>query len=282
MLALFGDNMHSPATKVGRRTTPSLKKLFAVMAGFLVVLVILAELASATTNDQPAIAQVSNQSPTSTTPPDESVAVAAPVENAPDTARPNSLSYGANEIVKMYKGGVKAGVLLTYIETANLSYQLSSKEILYLSQSGVPSEIVNAMIRRDHQTDVAGQQVQTPPLPQQSDAAPVVYSQPQTTVVVQSAPNVKYAAPVCSTPVCTTTASTSPNVTIIGSRYGSTFFNGCYSGPISPRAFYNYEFGNQCWTSPYYGFGFGYRNRFAYDGFGGYGRFGSGRRWGRF
>jgi hypothetical protein len=283
MLALFADSMHLPASNSGRKAGPSLIKLFALMAGFFVVFVILAELASATTNDQPASSLTSNQIPVSTTVPEPSAPTEEVVAETPATPSPRSLSYGANEVVKMYKGGVKADVLLTYIESSSLSYLLSSREILYLSQLGVPSEIVNAMIRRDHDVELAKanarqsvvgtSEAMTPPMP-----APVVYSQP---VVVVQQPKVKYVgnAPVCSTPVCSTVSQPNANVTVIGSRYGSTFFNGCYYGPFScsspARAYYNAEFGPRGWSSSYCDFG--YRDRFAAGGYG-FGR----RHFGRF
>ncbi|MGZ5568417.1 MAG: hypothetical protein ACXWKG_15510, partial [Limisphaerales bacterium] len=129
------------------------------MAGFLGVSVVLAELASATTNSQPAIGQIPATTPIVAAPSPESDATpAAPeetvVESAP-VSQPRSLAYGVNEVVKMYRGGISTDVLLTYIETSSFPYQLSSKEILYLNKVGVPSEIVNAMIRRDHQVELA-------------------------------------------------------------------------------------------------------------------------------
>jgi hypothetical protein len=274
--------MHSPAANLGRNTTPSLKMIFAVMAGFLMVFVILAELASATTNDQPAVAQVSNQTIAPAPAAAETSGPVANVEPASDAVRPNSLSYGANEVIKMYKSGVKTDTLLTYIETSNLSYLLSSREIVYLSQSGVPSEIVNAMIRRDHQVELAKanarQQTEIASGMPEPATTPVTSSQPSTTVVVQPAPKVKYVTPVYAAPTYTApvVVNPSPNVTIIGSRYGSSFYNGCYSGPFS--GCYNYF--NNCWPSPSYGYG--YHNRLAYGGFyGGFGHFGH-HRSGRF
>jgi hypothetical protein len=260
-----------------------------MMAGFFIVFIILAELASATTNDQPANSTTADSTAVAGPNP-EPVSAPAEVSVEPTSTpakTPRSLSYGANEIIKMYKGGVKTDVLNSYIETAALSYQLSSKEILYLSQIGMPSELVTAMIQHDHHTAVAARQQTTETTSElaQPATAPVVYSQP---VVVVQQPKVKYvSAPVCSTPVCSTVSQPSPNVTVIGSRYGSTFYNGCYYGPFScyspARAYFNSQFG------PQYGYDFGgYRNRFAYNGYGyggfgyGYGGDGFGRHHGRF
>lgn len=275
--------MHAPASNLGRRTAPSLKKLFAVMAGFLGVSVVLAELASATTNSQPAIAEnavatpaIATQQPQTAPAEQQQPTVAAQTELAP-----KSLSYGVNEVVDMYRGGVKADVLLAYIGTSNYPYLLSSKEILYLNKIGVPSVVVTAMIRRDHQTQLAkadavqpAAETAAPPVP---EPAPVAYSQPTVLVVQQPVSRGHYSA--CSTPVCVTP---NPNVTVIGSRYGSTFYNGCYYGPFScspVRSYYNAEFGPLCSTS-YYGFGYG--SRFGYGGYGGFGRYGYRHHWGRF
>lgn len=266
--------MHSPASKLGRRTTPSLKKLIAVMAGFLGAFVVLAELASATTNRQPTIAPVPAATPATTTQrPEPAVEqqTASVLEPEPQL---DSLTYGVNEVIKMYRGGVKADVLLTYIETSNFPYQLSSKEILYLNKIGVPSVIVNAMIKRDHQVQVAktdAGQVETTPV---TPPLPVAYGQPAVVVVQQPVAHVSRSA--CTTTAC---AAPNPNVTVIGSRYGSTFRNGCYYGPFdcSPaRAYYNSEFGPLCRPS-FYDIGCG--PSFAYGGFG---RFGYGHRGGRY
>jgi hypothetical protein len=289
MVPVFGDSMHAPASKLGRRSVPSLKKLFAVMAGFLGVSVVLAELASATTNSQPAIVST----PSTTAPVvAESAEPAVPTTEAVThsttvpASEPDSLTYGVNEVVKMYRGGIDTDVLLTYIETSNFPYQLSSKEILYLNQVGLPSALVNAMIRRDHQVQVAkldnGQQTaQDASAPALSAPAPVSYAQPSVVVVQQPASHVHYVSstPTCSTQVC---APAIPNVTVIGSRYGSTFYNGCYYGPFShspARAYFNAEFGPRGYS--FYNFDYG--TRFAYDGLhGGFGRGGFGHRFNRF
>lgn len=264
------------------------------MAGFLGVSVILAELASATTNGQPAIVQNQTAAADVAVPlPENETAPATqqePVAESIPATHPDSLTYGVNEVVKMYRGGVKTDVLLTYIETSNFPYQLSSREILYLNQVGLPSEIVNAMIRRDHQVEVAragaNQQVQqtlaapAPPMP----PAPVSYTQPSVVVVQQPAPQVHYvsATPTFSAPSCAA-PNVNPNVTVIGSRYGSTFYNGCYYSPFScspARSYYDARFG-------WHGYSVLYNSdcgtRFAYDGYrGGFGRSGVGRRFGRF
>lgn len=242
------------------------------MAGFLGVSVVLAELATATNNSQPAVTQKLETNPTvvahqSEAAPADQQQTAAVAEADP---RPNSLTYGADEVIKMYRGGVKADVLLTYIETSSYPYQLSSKEILYLNKIGVPSVVVTAMIRRDHQLQLAkveaAQQNESVPA-MTSEPASVAYSQPAVVVVQQPVAHVSKA--VCSAANCPAPNS---NVTVIGSRYGSTFNNGCYYGPFScspARAYFNAEFGPLCRPSFY-----------DYNGF--RGGFGFGHRWGRF
>jgi hypothetical protein len=280
---MFGDRMHSPASKTGRKRAPSLKGLLAMMAGFFIVFIILAELANATTSSQP-----SNSPPTESTP-----VVASPVQTSTETTdvvaetptatRPRSLSYGVNEVIKMYEGGVAAEILLTYIDTANLSYQLSSKEILYLNQIGVPSEIVNAMIRRDHQTELAqanNQQQQADTMPPLPEPATLSGAYLQSPGIVFPRPGLQYASvPVCSTRVnssatCSTICQAGPNVTIIGSRSGSALFNGYYGHYSPARAYFNAEFGYNCEPSYY---DFGWQPHYGGRGFGH-----GGHRWGRF
>src|SRR4051812_2287967 len=99
--------MNANASKLGRRTAPSLKKLFAVMAGFLGVSVVLAELASATTNSQPAISQTQTAASNVAAPSVEAETTPVPqqetVSEPASIKSPDSLTYGVNEVVKMYR-----------------------------------------------------------------------------------------------------------------------------------------------------------------------------------
>jgi uncharacterized membrane protein YgcG len=60
----------------------------------------------------------------------------------------NALPYDAQEVVKMYKGGISKDVILSYINSSTLPYQLSAANLAYLQSAGVPQDITQAMIQR--------------------------------------------------------------------------------------------------------------------------------------
>jgi hypothetical protein len=63
---------------------------------------------------------------------------------------PNVRSTGpAADIMKMAQSGVDEFVMLTYITNTTTMFGLSSDEIIYLNDIGVPSQVVTAMIQRD-------------------------------------------------------------------------------------------------------------------------------------
>src|SRR5438876_1630109 len=66
------------------------------------------------------------------------------IKKAAQSAR---LSFGVDEVVKMYQGGVEADVILNYVENSKVPYHLSAEEIVRLHDLGVPSPIVTALIR---------------------------------------------------------------------------------------------------------------------------------------
>ena len=61
----------------------------------------------------------------------------------------SALPSPAREIVAMCKGGVDKDVVLVYIQNSQSPYRLSPEGIARLRSSGVPSELIKAMIQRD-------------------------------------------------------------------------------------------------------------------------------------
>ncbi len=55
---------------------------------------------------------------------------------------------GVTEVMKMYKGGIPADIMISYINTSPLTFYLSADNIISLQQQGVPMPVVNAMINR--------------------------------------------------------------------------------------------------------------------------------------
>src|SRR6266699_4222685 len=62
-------------------------------------------------------------------------------------AQPSRLSFGVDEVVKMYQGGVETDVVLNYIENSSVTYHLSAEEVVHLQDLGVPSQIITTLIR---------------------------------------------------------------------------------------------------------------------------------------
>ena len=114
----------------------------------------------------------SNEVSASPTPPlvaTEPAAAPLPKTNGMKKAAPSArLSFGVDEVVKMYQGGVEADVIVNYIENSSVPYHLNAEEVVHLHGMGVPSQIITTMIRH-------GAQVQ-----QQANAASAVIQQKAT------------------------------------------------------------------------------------------------------
>lgn len=73
----------------------------------------------------------------------------AAVASAPAPTTTSSLPYGAQEVVKMYQGGISKEVITRYIEASVLPMHLTADGIIYLQHLGIPQEITAAMLSRD-------------------------------------------------------------------------------------------------------------------------------------
>ena len=60
----------------------------------------------------------------------------------------SGLPSGVSEVMKMYKGGIPADILISYINNSPLTFYLSADNIISLQQQGVPTQVLNAMINR--------------------------------------------------------------------------------------------------------------------------------------
>ena len=67
--------------------------------------------------------------------------------SAPSPALPS----GAGEVLKMFKGGINKDLIIGYINTTALAYHLSADEIIHLQTTGLPQEVIKAMIQRGGQ-----------------------------------------------------------------------------------------------------------------------------------
>src|SRR5262245_33546477 len=58
------------------------------------------------------------------------------------------LSAGLADVVKMFQAGVDQQVMLAFIQSSTVAFRPSAKEIIYLRDLGVSSELITAMLRR--------------------------------------------------------------------------------------------------------------------------------------
>jgi len=181
---------------------------------------------------------------------------------APGAANVTLTSYpsGVTEVLKMYKGGIPADIMISYINTSPLTFYLSADNIISLQQQGVPMPVVNAMINRygqlQRQSSMlagAAQQQQQYPAPQAQAQVPAQAPPPQYYSYAPADQAVTYPVEAPSYPVYEPYTYYDPYY------YDSFYYPGYYGWPV--------------------GIGFGYYGGFGHGGYGrgGFGRGGFGR-----
>src|SRR5437879_5827584 len=171
-------------------------------------------------------------------------------------AQPARLSFGVDEVVKMYQGGVETDVVLNYIENSSVPYHLSAEEVVQLHDLGVPSPIITTMIRHgakvQQQAAVASAQIQQKAT-EEAKAASAFFNPYSPAVYAAPAPVVNY---------------TYAYPTYVNTAYP------VYGYPSYYSSYYSYP--RYCYSSPFY-FSFSYPGyRHFYGGFRSFPRFGFG------
>jgi hypothetical protein len=171
------------------------------------------------------------------------------------SARMPYLSAGLPEIVKMHKAGVDASVLLAFVQNSPVAYHPSAKEVIYLRDQGLSSEIISALLRRggelrDRAAEAARQErSRSAPAPAPAPMAPPAPASPAPPQAAASTPVVVYANPtypVYTTPAYVTSASYSyPWPAYYGNPYCGPSYS-CYR-----PAYYSYRAG--CYPYAYGG-----------------------------
>ena len=90
------------------------------------------------------------------------------------------LSTPALEVVKLAQAGVDESVMLTFVTNSPYVFNLSSDDIIYLNDVGVPGTVVTAMLQRDQTTGAAPATTSAPPV-NTNQSAPVPYPTTETT-----------------------------------------------------------------------------------------------------
>ena len=77
---------------------------------------------------------------------------AAPVvAEQPGPQVPAELPSGAAEAVRLSEAGTSEDVMLSFIHNSTLRYNLSADQILYLRDIGFSSQVISAMLNREHE-----------------------------------------------------------------------------------------------------------------------------------
>ena len=175
---------------------------------------------------------------------------------ARNATRPK-LSFGVDEVVRMYQGGVETDVILNYVENSNVPYHLGAEEVLQLHDVGLPSPVITALIRH-------GAKVQ--------QQAATAYAQSQ----LKATEEAKAASANANTYSTSAYAVATPPV--VPSAY-PTYVDAGYPAYSYP-SYYSYP--GYYYSSPFY-FRFGYpgfRGYYSHRGFAGHPSFGIGARFG--
>jgi len=124
------------------------------------------------------------QSITATANPSGVFPVAAPP--AASAAPALALPSGVSEVLKLFKGGISADIMISYINSSPLSFYLSADNLIALQQQGLPAPVLTAMMERygelQRQTVMAAA---APAQYQPQAAAPQYATQPQYATAVQ-------------------------------------------------------------------------------------------------
>ena len=120
---------------------------------------------------------------------------------AAESVNPSKISPSIAQVVKMHEAGVAPDVLLAYVNETPIS-KPSAEEVLYLTEKGIPKEVILAMLTKRVWADNTPAQSQPAPEPvqpqNQSQLPPAVTTSQavtQTVVHVQQPAPVAYVAP---------------------------------------------------------------------------------------
>jgi hypothetical protein len=83
-------------------------------------------------------------------------------------------------VIKLVQSGVEESVLLTFVTNVTGTFSLGSEEIIYLSDVGVPSAVISAMLHHDHMLVQRATEVAQPaPAVEPEATTPVEFAEPE-------------------------------------------------------------------------------------------------------
>ena len=75
-------------------------------------------------------------------------AQSTPANNTGASQAP-AMPSGVSEVMKLFKGGIPADIMVSYINNSPLSFYLSADNLISLQKEGVPAPVLTAMIQRN-------------------------------------------------------------------------------------------------------------------------------------
>jgi len=202
---------------------------------------------------------------TAAVPPNYSLPATAAASPSPSPgaagAMPMSFPSGVTEVMKLFKGGIPADIMLSYINSSPLSFYLSADNIIALQQQGVPGPVLTAMIHRYGEL--------------QRQTAPLVSAPAQVQVPAQAPAPQYYSYPAQDQ----ATANFNAALQARQSAYNYAYVTPPNYGIYAPAPVYYDPYYYDPFFSPWYpfgggvvfDFGLGHGGGFGHGGFGGHG-----------
>ena len=104
----------------------------------------------------------------------------------PAVATPTpALSSGVSEVMKLFKGGITADIMVSYINNSPLSFYLSADNLIALQNEGVPAPVLMAMIQRFGELQRQTQTANSAASQYQAQSTPAQYAPQQYAAPVQ-------------------------------------------------------------------------------------------------
>jgi hypothetical protein len=167
----------------------------------------------------------------------------------------SSLPSGVAEVMKMYKGGIPADIMISYVNNSPLVFYLSADNIISLQQQGVPMPVINAMLNRYGQS-----QRQNSMMAGAAQAQQPQYGAPQAPVPAQAPPPQYYSYD------SSQAAASYPAAAPAYPAYDPYYYDPYYYNSFYP-GYWGWPGGIS--FGYYGGFGRGFGGGFGHGGFGG-------------
>ena len=169
-------------------------------------------------------------------------AQSTPANNAGASQAP-AMPSGVSEVMKLFKGGIPADIIVSYINNSPLSFYLSADNLISLQKEGVPAPVLTAMIQRNgdlrRQTGVAA----SPPAPVMAQDPAPQYASPLAQVPAQATVAQYYSAPL--PPAASYPYAVAPSYPVYDPYYYDPYYYPWY--PFGGPVVFGFGFGGGHW-----------------------------------